>query len=338
MFTKLLDALRIARDDFKSKSQQIISEKKSKLETIDSDFIKGSPSQLKEVSKVEELYNKKMDVLRTEAAEYIDEYFAEVRSYETARVHKFDTATLKAIRNIADIPMSYSELQILNEFYGKNNNYWVEKMLVEIAEKNGISAEKLGLEASFEEKMNVLNQLENQFLDMINNYDGEPTVKNGMYLHDSVLAKADKQYRNGFENLSGMQMAQRAFGLLSVKGTLTEQAMAIQNFMRNADELTKAEFIYLISNSGIIEDAIKHSGCLEEFQKFKKNNMTEYSRAKDVFKAVKCAKEVKEVENAMMGNENNPFIQAMLESEKGNYRTIREYLGTDTETFENNDV
>lgn len=326
MFTKLIDALRIARDDFKSKALIVFKEREERLDTINRDYRQGSPTQQLELNKMEEKYDKQMEKIRGEATEFVNSYFTDAREYETKRVKKFDVVTLNSIKAISDLPISYSELVILNDYYGKDRNYWVEKMLVEIAEKNGVPADKLGLEASLETKLDIISQLEQQFIELINNFDGKATYKNGAYLHDAILTKAEQQYRNGLKSDNSEQLAHQLFGLVTSKGTVNEQGVAINNIIRNADEMTKLEFMYLVSNSSISDEAVMCSGYYSLFEEFKSKTANEYEKAKEVMKSIKQAKTVKEVENMMQGMENNCFINEMLENEKSNYTTIREYL------------
>ena len=160
---------------------------------------------------------------------------------------------------------------------------------------------------------------------MLNLYD-KNTYKNGAYLHDAILTKAEMKYRNSLNSNNSEQLAHHLFGLLTSKGTINEQGVAINNVMRNADEMTKLEFMYLIANSNVSEESIKCSGYYNLFEEFKTKTVEEFGKAKAVMNMIKQTNDLNEIKKLMQDIEDNKYINSMLVNNKENYSSIREYL------------
>lgn len=325
MFTRLLTEIRVARDDFKKRVDLITNEKKEALAVIKNDYVAGSKSALSKQEEIEKTFSAKLDSVRDEAADYIGEHFASVEEKETERLKNIDSLTLQSIEHLENIPVSLQELKVLNDTFGKNKNYWVEKKLLEIAIKNGISDKSLGLEASFEEKLAILSELKEEFFAMIAEYDGEATVKNTMFLHDTRLTKWEIRYKNGLNNIgmSAENIALHAFAMYSQKANILEKSQVVSNVLKNSEASVKNEFMYLLAkDGGAYQEEIKRFNA--EYSKFVDKDFSEYEKAKE---AINKIKNTNNVEKSVLGLENNKFIAGMLEGIKKDYSSVRVYLG-----------
>lgn len=331
MFTKLISELRFTRDEFKSKADTIQKERQEKLAVLKRDYREGSASAMAEKERIEAEFNKKLDAARKEAGDYIDSCFADVIEEETKKVRKIDSIAIKSVEALSKLPMTAKELQVINDTFGKNKNYWVEKMLLDIAQRNAISDETLGLESDYETKMDIVTQLQNEYIEMLAEYDGDSSIKKSMYLHDVKLSIAEMRYKNGLNNIgmSAENVAMHAYAKYSNCPDMAQKTVIASNVLKNADEVVKNEFMYLVANSGQ-DDAMKN--CFgkshEIYNNFKEKDSAEYSAAK---KAMKKIKQGEPAHLAVAGLENNRFIADMLQDAKSDYSTIREFLGEESE-------
>lgn len=329
MFTRLLNELRVVRDGYKTTIDTILKEKKEKLEVIKSDYRPGSATAKTALEKIEDEFNAKIEKIRNEAEEYITVFFDNVIDYETNSVQKIDTVSIRSVEAIAGLPITASELKVVNAWLGKNKNYWVEKMLLDIAHKNAISDTELGLESDYETKMKIVSDLQVEFIKMIAEYDGDPTVNNMMFLHDSKLSKAEVRYKNGLHNIdmSSDNVALHAYTTLCNSTNLLQKATIATNVLTSdVDESIKNEFMYLIACSGKDDFVSSMGGVKKTYTEFKEKEFQEYENAKNAMNKIKQGENVSV---AVDGIIDNKFINGMLMDAKQDYASIREYLNVE---------
>lgn len=341
MFTRLVDELRFVRDNFRGDVSKLTMAHNETMKIINKDYREGSQTKADAVEEAVTEYNTQMEKLREEAVKYMTPFFTEIKDAETRRVMKFDTAAIAAIKSVEDVPMTYRELEVLCDTYARvKDNYWVTKIMSQIAEKNGVSFEKLGLKADYDVRMEAIESLESQFAEMIATENGDDSIKNAMHLHDSRLTKAEVLYSGGLINLDANpeRIASRAFGLIANKSNAIDKGVGIRNIFANADEFTKLEFVNLLVKHNVSREALALSGCNELVNEIKEKELTQYLEAKDAMESIKRAETTEIVDKWLnefkVLHEDNKYIDDLMKLAKKDYKIINDFLGDDADDAE----
>ena len=243
-------------------------------------------------------------------------------------MQKVDVETLQKLNAVSNIPVTAEEISILQRKYDPTgNNYWVGRFLADLAERNGIPGIQINNGASIETKLDVLQQLEDQAKRMISEYDPD---KHDYRIHallaDSVLMRAENVYTCGWQvgELEDEQVARRAFLQLKGQNTIS-QGIGLMNILRNANNSLKNALFYEISNGGkFSESALEWAGCLDEYNAFLDNHVTDYRNAKQAMQKLRTTEDEKEFSNVVKDMYKNDYFRDMFSREKSENITINE--------------
>lgn len=326
----LIDSLTVARDSYKRMYDTHNNSYKKALDGIKNDFKPNTERYKEEVAKADLTFKNDVQKAKKEVMDFIIPQIEDLRNYELSKVRVIDTDALEKINAISNIPISSTELLVLQKrFSGNVSNYWADRMLINIAEKNGIKPSIFFKEADIDTKINVLNQLEEQLDKMFNEYNGEATYNNLVLLCDSVLHKAEKEYTSGHaaESMENNQLAKRILTQLKGKST-AEQGIALQNLMKNATpEVKKALFYEMTMNEGVVnKDSIKFAGITDTYNDYKTKEHALYSEARTMIENSLKAKSLEEVKEIAERMEENPYYSNMLKKSETANVYVNDYL------------
>lgn len=318
----------IARDEFKRKYLEHKAEYEKAIERIKANYKPNSELFEKETKKAKEKFDLAVDEERAKVREFVLPEVDDLRQMEYKVVEQIDTVSMGKISAIAGLPMTASELGVLQKRFAPNGEYWPTRMIADIAEKNGLSPSQFLESASLDTKLDVLSQLENQLNKLLENYNGEHRYQTEVLLCDSILMRAERIYTNGWNvEMEDIQVARRAY--LQMKGkSPAEQGIALSNIFGNTTPAIKRALFFEIANDGTIDEgALKWAGLQDEFNAYKEHEHSTYMQAREGMEKTLTAKSKDEVASVADGLKENEFYNEMLKAVSESNIYVNEYLG-----------
>ena len=334
--SQFLLAIRI---EYKDSYKQIVAKRKAAEKELEENFKAGTSFYDGKKKEIKEDFEKAIAELKLAESDYIFPHFVELKEMELERTKKIDEMLLTKINAISNLPLTEEELKALNEKYNSKNDYWVNRSLAVIAEKNGIEPIHVGIEPTLDVKLGIVNSLQTQFETMLRDWDIEKkhNAEADAQLGDSTLEQAVLQYTNGYSETNKSKIAESAYlRVLAGEGQI-EKAVLIGNSLKNMKEDARNEFLYRIAmDSKISEFSLQMSGCFNEVMEWKNGKASQYEQA------VRCVKNIEGVldetvmKNHLKENEENPFLRKMLQAEAKTNSVLRNVLASDS-SFDNVD-
>lgn len=319
---ELCDFLIVGRDAYKQKYKNAKQRKEDAIKALQRDFKPGTKRFTDEKQDIEKHFKEEVESAKKEAHDFLDDKFADLQSYEMARVETLgNLEEMQKLNAIADLPMSSMEVRLLAQKYG-GKNYYYDKLLNQIAEKNGISAkgiETLGLQPSIDTKMHVLQQLRQQFNELLDTYKGDMNYKTEVLLADSVVYRAEKLFTSGYSegNMDDEAVARRAFANVLNQKNDMERGLALAEIMKNANDSIQREVLYKCASSNIIGDfAFEIAGVTTAVEAYRGGLGIEYEKAKKILQDVRdCKDDTDLIKVVIRENKDNEMFLKLCENE-----------------------
>lgn len=331
----LRDLLFASRVDYKEQYRKAVDERKAKLKEATDNFKENSPFLRSRKEQIQKEFDSRIAELRNAEIESVVPAFDALRKAELKRVTEIDTAAMNRINAVANIPMTAEELRVLGGQYNPGTNYWVNRAIASIAEKNGISPAEIGVEPSLDTKLEILKGLEEQFDMMIQSWNPEGKMSNAKFeaaLGDATLEYAVNRFTNGaMEKKKGRQSLQIALARILTETSESTRAVLIQNTMRNLSAENREELLYnLVEGKGkgkVSEFAWQMAGLETEYNEWSGGKAREYSSAKKAIADIKVMKDKQIIRSKVQEYAGNEFFGRFLEAEAKENPNIREAIG-----------
>lgn len=336
--------LKADADRYRKEYDKALTEKGRALESAKKNFI-GDALKV-ENERIENEFNSKIVELRTECAKGIEDINS-LREQEKVQVQGFDKNTVEKVMALHDIPMTEDEFIALMDDVRIASNYMAKKVLMTIAEKNGIDVTKIGIGADYSTKLDVLNQLEQQLTSIISNYpDGnfdhmEAIKCKHVYLSEDIVNRAIGIYGGKLDIKSDDEKADKAFLTIKSKHGDMERAFAISNALRNAKgEAVRNRLLYKLSSDSELSDiSLQMSGAYNEINNFRQNSVKDYGKAIEAMDRVRKATAKDSVDLVLSENSENAFFNKMYDSEMKKNDYLRSFMNPEyTDTTNNSQI
>lgn len=326
-------------EQYKKGYDEAIKTKKEAEKTLNENFKKGTDFYKKQKEAINTDFEETIGKLKVTAAERGLKDVKDLREQEKKRIQNIDETLLAKIRAVSDIPMTQSELTALADKLGTKDNYWASRMLSNIAEKNGIDFFDRALEPSYDTKMSVLDQLVDQFDNIISKYPADKWdggKVNHLYLSDRVIANAKAIYGGKITTASDEQIADKAYWTVRGQGTQIEKGIAISNVLRNAKGETRNLLLCKLAEDNTIQEmAYKLSGYSEEINSFKYGKAKEYRKAQRIMNDITNITDREVVQNILTENVENNFLSGLVEQETKKNEYFASLVMPETSTINN---
>lgn len=325
-------SLQYAAEEYRKRFDEIQNTRKSELKEAHDNYKPGSKMLQEKVEQIKTACDSALAKLKVDIADRALEDVEVLRQYEVERVQTINEPLLAKIRAIEDLPMTELELKVFADKVGAKGDYWASRALANIAEKNGIDFADVGLEATYDTKMNILDQLTDQ-LNRIFKYYGtndatmERAYTKVLYLSDDIVQRARQMYNGKIGKLSDSQKADRAYFTVKAQHTDIEKGVTIANVLRNAKGEVKNKILCrLAEDTSLSEMAAEFSGKAEEIASFKNGLAKEYRAAERALQRIRETKDKAIIENAVADMAGNTFFLDMYAKEKKTNATLYEVL------------
>ena len=325
--------LEIEAEVYKRNYDEAVEKKKKDIEVVQKTFIPNTPKYKSEMEAVEQEFSKTISQLQKDFATTGANAIRELRDLEMQRVQTVDETKLSKIKVIKDIPLTKLELEALVQKFGIKGDYWSSRLIQTIADNNGIS--DFEIESSFDTKMSVLNQLEQQMDKIIRYYPSDIYSKEGAlvrhgYLTERILQNAKDIYGGKMRYESDEKLEERAYLAILSKHGDVERGFAIQNALRNAKgevrNLLLCRLAKAVKNKRISDFAVELSGNKEEIEDFKNRKARAYIHARDEVERIMKATKKETIDRILEINSENEFMPQVVEKAKKKSERLRELM------------
>ncbi len=317
---------------------EFLEEKKKAIREVEETYLPNTPKYHEKLMQVEKEFSEKVVQLQKDFAGAGMEAIKDLKDLEIQRVQTIDEAKLNKIRAIKDIPMSESELMALAQKFGVKGDFWSSRMILSVAENNGINLE---IESSFDTKMAVLNNLEWQINEIIKYYPNKDRDKSAYvrfgYLSDRTIQSAKEMYGGKMKYESDERIAQKAYMTILSKSSDIEKGFAIENTLKNATGEVRNLLLCKLSrdSKSITDFSLELSGAKEEVESFRRGRASRYENARKVIDRVLKATDEETARRILQENEGKEFMEQLVENAKKKserFREIVELAQSDGET------
>lgn len=310
----LTDILAVIREDYKGQIPIIKKEYEEAKKQIAKDYL-GQRRQ-EEYKKAETEYKKKIADLKQTCKEAYEPIFEELEVEARAKAGVINMQLVEQASAFQNIPLTADEFgAILNTIGGRN--YYADRILENIAEKNGITTngltpllEPLSLEPDLETKLHILADLKKQAEHILNNYgtaNEDSDARTGALFPDK-LRLAEREYTNGLhdDTLSSKQIAVRIID--NIKADPVRSSNIVDNALKNASGTLEAALLYelAISQDKAIISAVERSLSRSKIGVFKTQSVGKYEQAE------------KEYQNVYANLNDSDCVDKIIHANKGN--------------------
>ena len=301
LFTELLRQRNIYRDTVSKAAK----DRDFEIKNAERVYQPGSLSGKK--AEINDTFNKELSKAAKAFADAIEPLIEDAESSLRIRCASIPTAKLSELRSIADLPFTAGELNLIAPKY--INNYYLAKIINEIAEKNSIAAEDLNFTTppSYDIEMSVLDEIKTAVVEYCSSYNGSDdsdTISTRMILSDKRIQKWEDAITNGLtseKNMTDEHLAHRAYTKIASSLGEDERAMCIKRELDNIRPSARIQLLNKIADSHVIGDtAILGSGYSEEIREIRETGKSKmYEDAKKALATVTEALEQNEYSGVM---------------------------------------
>lgn len=303
-----------------------MQEKEEKKNNVKRDFKQGTQRYNEELKKIEQDFDKSIKTLKADCRELYEPLLAELEEQERAKAGVVNRHLLEEMSLFQNMTLTADEFGALLGRYG-NKDYYVDRVLEAIAEKNGITTcgktttgEPLKIEPSLSNKLHILAELKEQAEYIIDRFGtpNEDTKARVGALFPSVLERAEMLYTNGLyqDGLNSRQVAIRVID--SVRANPGNGYKIINNAYENGTNATKSALLFALSTEkdSVVLNAIKRSNLSTAVDAFSDNERTKYIEAETGMTELhECNTDNKLMREVISKHNTNKYFSEMLEND-----------------------
>lgn len=316
---------------YREEYDKLVQEKEKNLENAKSGYIGEKLKQKNE--RIEADFQTKVVELKTECTRCLEDVEA-LREQERTQLKKYNKTTVEKVLALKNVPLTEDEFSVLMDDESISNDYMAKKILMSIAEGCGIDVIKTGIGADYTTKMDVLNQLEKQFTNLLTNYpdaggdkDEELRCKH-VYLSDQIVNTAIEIYGGKVDLKTEEEKVMQAYFTVKAKAGDIERGFAIGNTLRNAeDNNVRNRFIYnIVMDKDISDASLQLSGAYNEIDDFRRNGLKKYEQAIKGMDKVRGASNEEAVQLVVSENRDNKYFSDMFAVEMARNEYLSSFM------------
>lgn len=327
---ELVNLLQAIKIDYTTSYAAAMAERDEALKNNERDFRSDSPMYKPNIENIKAKFDKTIADLRISSMEKAMQFITEIREDEIYKAERLDLATLEKVSALKDIPLTKSEILAIKNKLGVKD-YYSNRMLGIIAEKNGIPLYEVQIEADLEKKLGILSALESQVDLLVRNWnpeekvDKEPHIMAIAALGDNTVDNLVRQYTNDVSGISEKSAVEASYRRILAAETQGEKAILISNALRNAKGETKNRLLYRIAtdNGNISEYALALSGNADVIAEWRNGKAESYASAVKLVEDIAPIRDLSVVMQRIEEHSDNPFLDGMLKEAAKDSETIR---------------
>lgn len=314
---EVFSTAKVCMDCFKSKYDKATAKKKQRFESLNKNFVPGSPMFIAERDKITPEYKAEVEGARDEALKAFEDALEQAIACERAHatVITSETTRLMSVLDcLKDSPVSVDEYNALVEVHG-GKSYWVDRFFEKIAEKNNIF--ETGVQPSLSAKLEILNELSENTRQFLNEYDGEK--KNFIITSsDKYVFHLEERYTNAYSGvrMSDTETAKRLVNKALSAGDSLERSCTLANMLRTSKPDMQYEILSLLAEGerpALSDPIMNLTGVKEIVDRFKKENSQDIKAANAAMKKADSAKSHQERIGILWDNFDNRHLRKKIE-------------------------
>lgn len=258
-FTMLIEDVRAMRDVFRDEITAIQREYDSEIKRIHSNYKPGSDAEITAIQSAQNSFDERKENAKNEARKLFDKSITEIEIMNNAEVQAISTNTIEKLAPLLNVPISKTEFEQLCE--GFSGSFWADKMLLAIAEKNGIEGD-FPVSASMDDRKEILDTIRDGFDRLIDTYPGDDRAKidDKMILADSVLFNLENQYTKGISLYSDDEKAARIVSKTLHQPNLLDRQLTLATELKNCPIDIQKRVICKMVDAGVDESVYRFIG------------------------------------------------------------------------------
>ena len=325
-FLGIFDALRVGRDDFRSTFDNAKAAAEAEKETYRRGMI-GTMLRDK-LAEIDGRYTAEVNEKREQLRSEMGDIFATARLELHAELLRRDEKTTQTLRDIEDVPLTREEFRIIGEYYA-GVSYWSDRQLSEIAGRNGIEIGQMSFTVMppVGESLAILDDLQEQFDDLLRRYDGSGSYETMVLLSDKRLAEGEKRATRGMFNeyLDADAAAWRLLSAVRSETQLMNRVMILRNGLQNASEAAR-EAIFAELGNGKDDTLVSLLGLTSAVKPYADGDASRFADARTAFERALAEgkKDDAGFMKVILENRDNPFVLRRVERAAKSDGHIRE--------------
>lgn len=308
---------KVCMDSYKGRYEKAKTKKKQRFESLNKNFVPGSPMFVQERDKIAPTYEKEVEAARNEALKAFEDALEKAIACERGHAMAISTETtrlMSVLDCLKDSPVSVDEYNALVEAHG-NKSYWVDRFFEKIAEKNGIY--ETGVQPSLTAKLEILNELAENTRDCLNNYNGEDKT----FLvtsSDKYVFGLEERYTNGYSGvrMSDRETAKRLVDKALNEGDSMERSVTLSNMLRTSKPDMQHEILSLLTEGehpALSDPTMNLTGVKDVVDRFRKENLRDIKAADSSMKKMDGVKSRQDCMGIIWDNLGNRYFRKQLE-------------------------
>ena len=258
-FIDCIEKIRSIRTVYSDGIDETVQEYDNAMALIKANYKMGTLAKEK-ISQAQTTKDDKMQELRSEASETIQKALDDCRVNLLADIRVInarDKENIDKIMMLSETPISALEFSELCEAYG--GSYWVDKALAGIAKKNGIETDVIPVSA--DDKMAVLDDLQNAFDEYVGGYEGKDTPFDvRLKISDQQLLKYEDAYCKGYTSLSDDELATRAVGRVQSQKDVQGRGMQLSQELKDVPVSIQNRILGKLADSSDFQNYAYYAG------------------------------------------------------------------------------
>lgn len=304
----------IAADDYRRKYSNASKERKEALKQLKNDLVPNTPRYRAEQAQIEGDFQAALtqsrEAILAEVVPLLQE--ARQRAESALTITETESRKLDTLKRFADMPLSQREINILSEKYG--GGYWSDRYISQLAERNSCEYASGGAEIG--EKLDALDQLENNINSFLNSYNGKDTTSYDVLrsVSENTIYELERQFTQNYANtkLTPEQKAQRVLATCRNQPDFLSKSMSLANSYKNSDTRTRQFIITLCADDERLTDVLRMAGLNKRVDDFRASGLFDMKKAiKTVNEALK-QDDVMEIAATLDSAGNNPFLAELI--------------------------
>lgn len=274
----IFDTAKVCRDTYKGKFDNLAKKHGFRLKEIKENYMNRLLQE--QITAENKRYAEELEKARDEARSFAFEQIDTLRAEEIMKASKLPDQRIHILRSLMNLPMTRAELAALKENLGKD--YWTEKAISYLAEKNGIEEE---VRPSLDDKLNVLDRLKQALNGYLNGYAGTDTTYTVLRdVSDSQIMEWEKMYTSNYDNvrMSSRQIADRMVTLTLSEPNTATAGLRLKNMVAGMDEWTRTQFFEIFAERGGNTAILSWAGLNNDMKDYLHNTSEPLKKARRI--------------------------------------------------------
>ena len=313
-FVMMIEDVRSVRAVFMDEITTIQRDYDKEMKRIEQNYKSGSDAEKQAIEKATNSRDERKQAAKDEARKLVSKSIDEIEIINNAEIRAVSTNSIDKLKPLLDLPISRYEFEQLLENFG--GSFWADKMLLSIAQKNGIEGD-FDIMASMDDRKAVLDTIRGDFEKLIETYPGDDEAKiaDKMILSDGVLLRLENEYTRGLATHSPDEKASRIITKALNQGNLLDRQLTLATELKNVPVDVQNRVVAKLVDMDVDDSIYNFIGGADKIKKIGKGENALIDSAKNKINEVISSDATDKGKAGFILEEtlNNPYITDEME-------------------------